>query len=295
MLTLSKAYSFFKLSKPRILFATYMLFLIPYLTASHPNELSNPTRLVILSILAITASMAFNSANSYLDRDIDSVMRRTCRRPLPSGMLSVKEAQAFVASTFTLSALIAIYASMIYGMIILMLYILAALSYVVIYTIALKRRTALNVITLSPAVAMPILIGWYLGEGFIGLQGVLMAFAAAIWGPLHLWALASVFTQDYIKARVPMLPTVVELKKVAYIMFGLALALGLLTLSPLALNLYRYIYLLITFPTVLTLLYLSYKSVKEPGGKWSYKLYKFSSYYLPIVLFSAYLDAILTP
>ncbi|RLE50817.1 MAG: hypothetical protein DRJ33_07075, partial [Candidatus Methanomethylicota archaeon] len=97
---MSKAYSFFKLSKPRILFATYMLFLIPYLTASHPNELSNPTRLVILSILAITASMAFNSANCYLDTDIDSIMRRTRRRPLPSVMLSVKEAQVFVSSPF---------------------------------------------------------------------------------------------------------------------------------------------------------------------------------------------------
>ncbi|RLE50373.1 MAG: hypothetical protein DRJ31_01605 [Candidatus Methanomethylicota archaeon] len=293
VLILKKAYSFFKLSKPRILFATYLLFLIPYLTASHPNEFSNPMRLAILSLLAITTSMAFNSANSYFDRDIDSIMQRTRKRPLPSGTLTVKEAQAFVASSFTASALIAAYVSLIYGPIILALYCLAALSYIGIYTLFLKRRTALNVITLSPAVAVPILVGWYLGCGCLSLQSILMGIAATTWGPLHLWALASVYTQDYIRARVPMLPTVLNLKDVGKIMFTLALALSAITLSIALIKAHKLIYLLITIPATTALLRFSYKTLKEPGSKWSFKLYKFSSYYLPIILFSAYLNTII--
>ena len=147
-----------------------------------------------------------NALNSYFDRDIDEVMRRTRGRPLARHEVAPRNALVFGvclgmagfgwlwATTNLLAASIAT---------------AALLFYVFVYTVALKRSTTQNIVIGGAAGAAPVLVGWAAITGGIALSAWVLFLMVFYWTPPHFWALAIRYREDYARAGVPMLPVVV--------------------------------------------------------------------------------------
>jgi protoheme IX farnesyltransferase len=158
------------------------------------------------------AAGAANALNCYLDRDIDRLMRRTARRPLPAHILRPRDVLLFglllaVVSVGLMAALANLLAA---GL------TLAAIGYYdLVYTRWLKRRTPLNTVAGGVCGAAPVLIGWAAVTGSLGLAPWLLFAVVFLWQPPHFYALAIRFKDDYAQAGVPMLPVVASLRRVA--------------------------------------------------------------------------------
>jgi protoheme IX farnesyltransferase len=162
--------------------------------------------LAISAILCISIGAgAAGALNMWYDRDIDAVMRRTRKRPIPDGRISANDALAYgivlsvgsvmmmgLATNWAAAGLLA-------GSI---------LFYVVIYTMWLKRRTAQNIVIGGAAGAFPPVIGWMAVTGSVDLMPLLMFGIIFLWTPPHFWALSLFAHADYERAGVPMLPVV---------------------------------------------------------------------------------------
>jgi heme o synthase len=148
------------------------------------------------------AAGSANAINCYLDRDIDALMMRTRRRPLPAHQVDPERAVIFGIVLGVVSfAVMAWFVNLLAAF----LTLLAIGFYVVVYTIMLKRSTPQNIVIGGAAGALPPLIGWVAVTGSIGLPALLLFF---YWTPPHFWALSLRIRKDYAAAGVPMLPVV---------------------------------------------------------------------------------------
>ncbi len=160
----------------------------------------------IVSILCIAIGAGASGAlNMWYDADIDRVMTRTLRRPIPSGAIEPEQALAFgsflsAASVLTLGLLVSWSAAAFLAFTILF--------YVVVYTMWLKRRTPQNIVIGGAAGAFPPAIGWIAAGGPIGWEAFVLFAIIFIWTPPHFWALGLYRSGDYARAGVPMLPVV---------------------------------------------------------------------------------------
>jgi len=189
------------LTKPRIVFLV-ILTGVPALLMAGPGFPPAAQFWGTLIGTALAAGAA-SSFNHYLDRDIDGLMKRTARRPLPSGLLPASHALALgavltalawiVLQAFgnTLAAIIAM-ASIVY--------------YAVVYTIWLKRRTPQNIVIGGGAGASAPLIAWAAVTGQVGVAAAFLAAIVFLWTPPHFWSLALYRHEDYAIAGIPMLP-----------------------------------------------------------------------------------------
>ena len=146
-----------------------------------------------------------NALNHYFDRDIDEVMSRTRRRPLPAHRISPRDALAFgIALVVVAFAVLAIFANLLSAALVLG----AAVFYVLVYTLWLKRTTTQNVVIGGAAGCVPPLVGWAAVTGDLALPAYLLFAIVFFWTPAHFWALATLIRDDYDRAGVPMLPVV---------------------------------------------------------------------------------------
>ncbi|MDN4484472.1 heme o synthase [Demequina lignilytica] len=170
-----------------------------------------------------------NAFNSYLDRDIDAVMKRTSRRPLVTGEVSPRAALVFA---WTLSVVSTLWFWLVVGSpLAAVLSVLAIVGYVVVYTMLLKRRTAQNIVWGGAAGCMPVLIGWAAVTQSLSWTPVLLFLIIFFWTPPHYWPLSMKFKGDYENARVPMLPVIAPTRKVAFEMIAYAIAMVATTVA----------------------------------------------------------------
>jgi protoheme IX farnesyltransferase len=170
-----------------------------------------------------------NAFNSYIDRDIDAVMKRTSRRPLVTGAVSERGALVFA---WTLSIVSTAWFWFVVGSpLAAVLSVLAILAYVVGYTMILKRRTPQNIVWGGAAGCMPVLIGWAAVTQSLSWTPVLLFLIIFFWTPPHYWPLSMRFRGDYGAARVPMLPVVAPTRKVAVEMIAYAAAMVATTVA----------------------------------------------------------------
>ncbi|WP_082099110.1 heme o synthase [Demequina iriomotensis] len=161
--------------------------------------------------------------NSYLDRDIDAVMKRTRRRPLVTGAASPRGALIFA---WVLSVVSTLWFWLVVGSpLAAVLNVVAIFGYAVVYTMILKRRTAQNIVWGGMAGCMPVLIGWAAVTQELSWTPFLLFLIIFFWTPPHYWPLSMKFKGDYEQARVPMLPVVAPVRKVAIEMVGYAAAM----------------------------------------------------------------------
>ena len=146
-----------------------------------------------------------NSINCYLDRDIDLLMTRTRRRPLPAHEVEPERAVVFGIVLGVISfALMAWFVNLLAAF----LTLLAIAFYVVVYTMILKRTTPQNIVIGGAAGALPPVIGWAAVTGSVQLPAILLFALVFYWTPPHFWALSLRIRKDYAAAGVPMLPVV---------------------------------------------------------------------------------------
>jgi heme o synthase len=162
-------------------------------------------RVVWTLIGGTLAAGSANAINCYLDRDIDSLMARTRRRPLPAHQVEPENAVIFGIVLGVISfALMAWTINLLAAF----LTLLAIGFYVVVYTMLLKRSTPQNIVIGGAAGALPPVIGWAAVTGDVGIPALILFALVFYWTPPHFWALSLRIRKDYAAAGVPMLPVV---------------------------------------------------------------------------------------
>ena len=190
------------LLKPRVMSLVVFTALVGLLVA--PGHVHPVIGFTALLCIAIGAG-ASGALNMWYDADIDAVMARTARRPIPAGRVRPDEALTFgatlaVGSVLVLGVLVDWFAAALLAFTIFF--------YVFVYTMWLKRSTPQNIVIGGAAGAFPPMVGWAAATGDIGLAPVLMFLIIFLWTPPHFWALSLLRSDDYARAGVPMLPVV---------------------------------------------------------------------------------------
>ena len=194
---------YIQLTKPRIiallLVTTYAAMLIAAGTVP-------PLLLIALTLLGGTlTSASANAINMVYDRDIDALMTRTRRRPLPAGRISPRGALIFAITLGVVGfAVLAVYVNLLAAV----LAISGNLFYVFIYTMWLKRSSVQNIVIGGAAGAVPPLVGWAAVTGSLNMAALVLFLIIFLWTPPHFWALAFYKNEDYRLAGVPMMPVV---------------------------------------------------------------------------------------
>jgi heme o synthase len=198
-----RAGAYLALTKPRII-ELLLITTVPAMMLAKGGI--PPLRLVAATLLggAMAAGSA-NAINCYLDRDIDQVMRRTRRRPLPGGDLTPERALLF---GYVLGACSFFFLAITVNVLAASLSLAAIGFYVFVYTLWLKRTSTQNIVIGGAAGAAPTLVGWAAVTGTVGLPALVLFAIVFIWTPPHFWALSMQYRSDYRAAGVPMLPVV---------------------------------------------------------------------------------------
>jgi protoheme IX farnesyltransferase len=180
------------------------------------------------SLLAATlvggaaASGGASALNQYFDRDIDELMRRTRRRPLPAHRVPDEWAVGLgIVLNIIAFAVLAVFANVLAAA----LAIAGTLFYILVYTLWLKRSTVQNIVIGGAAGAIPPLVGWAAVTGSLDLSAWLLFAIIFFWTPAHFWALALLISDDYKRAGVPMLPVVRGEEATTWGIFTYALSL----------------------------------------------------------------------
>ncbi len=193
---------FLELLKPRVMSLvvfTAFVGLVAAPATMHPF-------MAIVAILAIAAGAGASGAlNMWYDADIDAIMSRTAKRPIPAGRVRPGEALSFglvlaVLSVMTLGVLANWLAASLLAFTIFF--------YAVVYTMWLKRSTPQNIVIGGAAGAFPPIIGWAAVTGSISVESVILFLIIFLWTPPHFWALALFKSGDYERAGIPMMPNV---------------------------------------------------------------------------------------
>ncbi|MGH2490208.1 MAG: heme o synthase, partial [Candidatus Limnocylindria bacterium] len=152
------------------------------------------------SLLAATivggaaASGGASALNHYFDRDIDELMRRTRRRPLPAHRVPDEWAIGLgIVLNIIAFAVLALFANVLAAA----LAIAGTLFYILVYTLWLKRSTVQNIVIGGAAGAIPPLVGWAAVTGSLDLEAWLLFAIVFFWTPAHFWALALLISDDY--------------------------------------------------------------------------------------------------
>ena len=162
--------------------------------------------LALATIFAGTlAAGSANAFNMVIESDLDKLMARTSKRPVVTGQISKKNATVFATLIGVLSLILFwIFTTPLATL----LALIAIVFYVVVYTMALKQRTAQNIVWGGAAGCMPVLIGWAAVTNSLSATAWAFFFVIFFWTPPHFWALAIKYKDDYAAAGTPMLPVV---------------------------------------------------------------------------------------
>ena len=193
---------FLALTKPRVMTLVVFTGLCGMLAA--PRGIDPVLAFTAILCIALGAGAA-GALNQWYEADLDAVMKRTAKRPLPAGRMDRQSALHFGVG---LAAFSVILMGLAVNMAAAAILTISILFYVLIYTVWLKRRTPQNIVIGGAAGAFPPLIGWAAATGQVALLPVLLFALVFLWTPPHFWALALFIESDYAKAGVPMLPVV---------------------------------------------------------------------------------------
>ena len=198
----TRAPDFLALMKPRVMLLAVFTAFAGLMVA--PASL-DPVRGSLAMVAIAAGAGAAGVLNMWYDADIDAVMTRTARRPIPRGRVSHRKALSF-------GLLLSCGAILILGMTTNVaaagLLAFTIFFYVVVYTIWLKRITPQNIVIGGAAGALPPVVGWVSATGDISLEPVILFLIILLWTPPHFWALSLNRADEYRRAGVPMLPVV---------------------------------------------------------------------------------------
>ena len=190
----------FKLMKPRVMSLVIFTCAVGLLTA--PSLVSTKEAVIGILLVSLGAGAA-GALNMWYESDLDALMTRTCLRPIPTGKVNKNQALIF---GITLSIVSVVALDYFTNRISAAILLLTILFYVFVYTIWLKRRTPQNIVIGGAAGAFPPVIGWTISTGSLSLEPLTFFLIIFFWTPSHFWALSLYKSDDYKKAKLPMLP-----------------------------------------------------------------------------------------
>jgi protoheme IX farnesyltransferase len=224
--------------------------------------------------------------NCYLDRELDLLMVRTRNRPLPAGQIAPRNGLIFSIAISLLSIPFFLAVSPL----VLVLGILAWVYYVFVYSLVLKRRTHQNIVIGGVAGAFPPMIGWTAITGGIDLSAIFLFLIVFFWTPPHAYALMLAVKEDYRRVSIPMLPVVQgDLETSRQIMFY-SIVLLIVTVIPSILGLFGLLYLVTAISLGIILLVIAIKLYYSPERLWAMRLFRYSNFYLALLLLGLVLD-----
>jgi protoheme IX farnesyltransferase len=217
---------YFALLKPRVMsLVVFTAFAGLLLAPTLPHPI-----IAFASVLAIAMGAGASGAlNMWYDADIDALMTRTRRRPIPSGRLAREEALAF---GLVLAAVSVLTLGLIANWLAAALLAFTIFFYVVIYTMWLKRSTPMNIVIGGAAGALPPVVGFAVAADAVTLPSIVLFAIIFIWTPPHFWALALLKSDEYACAGIPMLPNVAGPDRTRLEILLYSLLLGPVGLAP---------------------------------------------------------------
>ena len=223
--------------------------------------------------LAISGSTVLNMV---YDRDIDSLMTRTCNRPLPSGKVSIREATVLGAGLSLLGIGWALALDPIYGMVVFAGWFFD----VIVYTVWLKRRTPWSIVWGGIAGGMPILAGRVLGLGSVDWVGIFLALSVLLWIPTHIMTFSMRYRDDYARAGIPTFPSVYGDRTTRILIAGSSIASAIfMAVAMVGVGMtWGYLRLFIVLST--GLLMLAIGSLLNPSLKSNFGLFKYASVFM---------------
>ncbi|MGF1609710.1 MAG: heme o synthase [Kiloniellales bacterium] len=276
----SQVSDYLALLKPRVMSLVVFTGLAGMVAA--PSSL-HPLRAAAAVLGIAIGAGAAAAINMWYDRDIDALMERTRKRPIPAGRVAPAKALAF---GITLGLFSVMFMGVTVNWTAAMLLALANGFYVFVYTIWLKRRTPQNIVIGGAAGAFPPLIGWAAVTGGVSIEPIVLFLIIFLWTPPHFWALALCRAGDYAKAGVPMLPVVAgkaETRRQILIYTSLLVPLSF---APLALGMAGIAYGAAAAVLGACFLLLAVLVLRERGDRAARHMFRFSILYL-FVLFAA--------
>ncbi len=274
------------LLKPRVMSLVIFTALVGMVVATGPVH---PV-IAASSLLAIAVGAGASGAlNMWYDADIDAIMTRTAKRPIPSGRITPHEALVF---GMVLSAGSVLMLGIVANWLAAGLLAFTIFFYVVVYSMVLKRWTAQNIVIGGAAGAFPPMIGEAVVTGQIGWAGFVLFAIIFLWTPPHFWALAMAKAKDYERAGVPMMPNVAGDRSTRRQIMAYTVALALFALVPVAMAMGGLVYLVVATAGGVGMLGIAWRILKAPdvesGHKAGMQMFGFSILYL-FAVFSALL------
>jgi protoheme IX farnesyltransferase len=286
----SRASAYLALTKPRII-ELLLVTTVPTMVVA-ARGLPRLTLVLATLVGGTLAAAGANAVNMYLDRDIDSIMGRTRNRPLVTGEIEptaalvfalALEAAAFVELWFLVNPLSAILA------------LSAALFYVFVYTLWLKRKSAQNIVIGGAAGAVPALVGWAAVTGELDWAPVVLFVLIFVWTPPHFWALAIRYRNDYAAAEVPMLPAVASLTTTVRQILAYTFAVWACSLVFWAVAGMGPIYLVAALALGAAFAFFALRLYRERTEERAMRLFSYSVTYVALLFGAMALDQLLRP
>ncbi len=284
----STVYDFWSLLKPRVMSLVVFTGAVGiYLAPGHIHPL-----IALVAILCIAiGSGASGAINMWYERDIDKIMERTKHRPIPLGKILPSHALEFSVVLAVISVMLMFIATNFMAAFLL---VLAILFYVFIYTIWLKRLTPQNIVIGGAAGAFPPMIGWAAVTGEISLYSIILFLIIFMWTPPHFWALALYKNDDYTKANIPMLPTIVGTEAtIKHILLYTMLLVGT-TALPFVFSMTGITYTIGAALLGAKFFYLAYDLNLGYSEKKARKMFKYSIFYLFLIFVLLSFDKFIT-
>ena len=285
---------YIEVSKPRIVIVLVITAVTSMLAATRFDGTPNSAwdisgwKLLFLIISGSLSSMGASAINQFYDKNIDNLMVRTAKRPIPSGRLKANSVLIYGLALCIISVILAWFtlnpmATFMIG--------LGIFFYVVIYTLLLKRRSVWNIVIGGFAGSAAAMAGWATTTNSIDILGFLVGWIVFMWTPPHFWCLAIKQREEYSKAKVPMLPVIYGNQVTAKYIF-----INSLILIPYSLSLYFFglgvLYLGVAAVSGSLMTLYHYKLLKNPTPELAWKAYKVTAPYLVIIFVAIALDSL---
>lgn len=279
--------NYWELTKPKIWFLLVFTGIAAMLVAYREVHRVPSFFELLVGLAAITfGSAAADTLTNYHDRDIDSVMKRTSKRPLPSGRIAPSRALAFGL----VLAVLSVFLSFWFNWLAALFMTIGLVDNIVVYSLWLKRRSWLNIILGGISGGMPVLVGYSAIAGTVTPLALFMAALVIVWIPTHIWSLAVRCKDDYKNANIPMLPVIVSERVASSCIAFTSSLLAVFSVAILAFTAVSPFYIVSALVSGAVILGYSIKLAIDHTADTAWKLFKLSSPYLAIIFTVIVLD-----
>jgi protoheme IX farnesyltransferase len=247
-----------------------------------------PVALLVYSTLGIgLAASSAAAINHFIDRKADAQMRRTEKRPLPTGNLSAANVIGFAAVLGVSSMILLIY---MVNTLTAVLTFLSLFGYAIIYTVFLKRATPQNIVIGGAFGATPPLLGWCAMTGEVHPYALLLMLIIFVWTPPHFWALAIARQEEYAKVKIPMLPVThgAEFTRLQILLYTVLLLI--VTLLPYLTGMSGLIYVLSAVLLGIGFIVYAVLMMRHKDNKTAMKTFWYSIVYITVLFFALLID-----